>query len=86
MYDYEKSCKRFLEVNCQITDTKEEYEEYEERNKNEKFSKCNYIASCGHKHIVFINVFFSRKTGLVCPSCKSKENANKKKEERRNER
>ena len=78
MYDYEKSCKRFLEVNCQITDTKEEYEK---RNKDEKFSKCNYIASCGHQHIVFINVFFSRKTGLVCPSCKSKENANKKKEE-----
>ena len=58
MYDYEKTCKRFLEVNCKITDTKEEYEK---RNKNEKFSKCNYIASCGHKHVVFINVFFSRK-------------------------
>lgn len=78
MYDYEKSCKRFLEVNCQITDTKEEYEE---RNKDEKFSKCNYIASCGHQHIVFINVFFSRKTGLVCPPCKNKDNGIKKKEE-----
>lgn len=69
---------QFLEVNCKITDTKEEYEK---RNKDEKFSKCNYIASCRHQHVVFINVFFSRKTGLVCPSCKSKENANKKKEE-----
>lgn len=36
MYDYEKTCQRFLEVNCQITDTKEEYEE---RNKGTKFSK-----------------------------------------------
>jgi hypothetical protein len=78
MYDYEKTCKRFLEVNCQVTDTKEEYEE---RNKDQKMSKCNYIASCGHQHIVFINVFFSRKTGLVCPSCKSKDNGIKKKEE-----
>ena len=78
MYDYDKTCQKFLEVNCKITDTKEEYEK---RNKDEKFSKCNYIASCGHQHVVFINVFFSRKTGLVCPSCKSKENANKKKEE-----
>ncbi len=78
MYDYEKTCQKFLEVNCKITDTKEEYEK---RNKNVKFSKCNYIASCGHQHIVFINVFFSRKTGLVCPSCKSKENGIKKKEE-----
>jgi hypothetical protein len=78
MYDYEKTYQKFLEVNCKITDTKEDYEK---RNKHEKFSKCNYIASCGHQHIVFINVFFSRKTGLVCPSCKSKENAIKKKEE-----
>jgi hypothetical protein len=77
MYDYDKTCAKFLEVNCKITDTKEEYDE---RNKTEKFSKCNYIASCGHQHVVFINVFFSRKTGLVCPSCKSKENATKKKE------
>ena len=38
MYDYEKTCKRFLEVNCKITDTKEEYED---RNKDKRFSKCN---------------------------------------------
>ena len=78
MYDYDKTCEKFLEVNCKITDTKEEYEK---RNKTEKMSKCNYIASCGHQHVVFINVFFSRKTGLICPSCKSKENGIKKKEE-----
>lgn len=78
MYDYEKTCKRFLEVNCQVMDTKEEYEE---RNKGKTNPKCNYIASCGHQHIVFINVFFSRKTGLVCPPCKNKDNGIKKKEE-----
>ena len=55
MYDYEKIYQKFLEVNCKITDTKEDYEK---RNKHEKFSKCNYIAICGHQHIVFINVFF----------------------------
>jgi len=26
MYDYEKTCVKFLEVNCKITDTKEEYD------------------------------------------------------------
>ena len=26
MYDYEKTCQKFLQVNCKITDTKEEYE------------------------------------------------------------
>ena len=77
MYDYDKTCQKFLEVNCKIIDTKEEYEE---RNKGTRFPKCNYIASCGHQHIVFINVFISRKTGLLCPSCKNKENAIKKKE------
>jgi hypothetical protein len=38
MYTYDKTCAKFLEVNCKITDTKEEYEE---RNKDERFSKCN---------------------------------------------
>ncbi len=27
MYTYDKTCAKFLEVNCKITDTKEEYEE-----------------------------------------------------------
>ena len=82
MYDYDKTCRRFLEVNCQITDTKEEYEE---RNKKQKYSKCNYIAACGHAHIVFINVFFSRKTGRICPTCKHKENTLKNKEEKKDD-
>ena len=78
MYDYHETCGRFLEFNCRITDTKEEYEE---RNKGLKFKKCNYIAACGHPHIVFINVFISRKTGRICPTCKHTENSLKKKEE-----
>ena len=52
MYDYDKTCLRFLEVNCRIIDSKEEYDE---NNKGTRFPKCNYIASCGHNHIVFIN-------------------------------
>ena len=78
MYEYHEICVRFLEFNCRITDTKEEYEE---RNKGVKFKKCNYFAACGHPHIVFINVFISRKTGRICPKCKHTENSLKKKEE-----
>jgi hypothetical protein len=46
--------------------------------------KCNfkleYIASCGHNHTVFYNVFKYRNTGLVCRSCKVKINQFKMKE------
>jgi hypothetical protein len=42
-----------------------------------KAYKINYIASCGHQHIVFYNVFKSRGTGIICPNCKNKTIGNK---------
>jgi hypothetical protein len=46
--------------------------------------KLNYIASCGHNHIVFYNVFKSRGTGIICPRCKTKEIGNNIKEKMNN--
>jgi hypothetical protein len=46
--------------------------------------KLNYIASCGHQHIVFYNVFKSRGTGIICPTCKNKETGTNKKLQMKN--
>jgi hypothetical protein len=56
--------KTFEQYECTLLTTEEEYKL---RNKNQP--KYNYIASCGHNHIVFYNVFKSRQTGVLCPSC-----------------
>jgi hypothetical protein len=49
-----------------------EFEEIEKKGKNRKY---RYIASCGHEHNVFFNVFLNRGTGILCPKCKSKQNS-----------
>jgi hypothetical protein len=63
----EFNCKK-----CTLLTTKKEHDELL------KISiKCNYklryIASCGHEHTVFYNVFKYRGTGVICPPCKSKQ-------------
>ena len=77
---YENVVEEFNKTNCKLLTTKEEYYEL---TKNKTF-KLNYVASCGHNHIVFYNVFKSRGTGIVCPSCKNKEIGNVKKEKIKN--
>ncbi len=37
--------------------------------------KINYIASCGHEHIVSFYSFKCRKTGIICPPCLKKRNS-----------
>ena len=76
--NYKNVVNKFNERNCKLLNTKEEYIEIFKSSKNTTY-KLNYIASCGHEHIVFYNVFKSRGTGIICPSCKNKETgANKK--------
>jgi len=56
-------------------------EEYDEMKKEKKpHLKLNYIASCGHEHCVFFNVFLGRKTGVICPACVITKNQNAAKE------
>jgi hypothetical protein len=68
---YENVVEEFNKRNCKLLNTNEEYIEILKSLKNTTY-KLNYIASCGHEHIVFYNVFKSRGTGIICPSCKIK--------------
>ena len=75
---YENVIQEFTKHNCQLLTTKEEHYEILKMSKNGTY-KLNYIASCGHNHTVFYNVFKSRGTGIICPSCKNKQIGNDKK-------
>lgn len=79
---YESIIEEFNKRNCKLLVSKEEFEEIKSNSKNSY--KLNYIASCGHNHNVFYNVFKSRNTGIICASCKNKEIGNKIKEKMNN--
>jgi hypothetical protein len=68
---YENVVKEFDKRNCKLIINEEEFNEI--KRQSSKLFKLNYIASCGHNHNVFYNVFKSRNTGIICPSCKNKE-------------
>jgi hypothetical protein len=80
---YENVVEEFNKKKCKLLDSEEEFYTIK-NNSNKSTFKLNYIASCGHKHIVFYNVFKSRNTGVICPSCKNKEIGNNKKEKNQN--
>ena len=79
---YENVIEEFNKQNCKLLTTKEEYIDILKNTK--KVYRLNYIASCGHTHIVFYNVFKSRGTGVICPSCKNKKIGDDKKEKMKN--
>ena len=70
--NYGRTVEEFNQRNCKLLTTKEEYDEILKLAKSGNY-KLNYIASCGHEHAVFYNVFKSRGTGIICPGCKNKE-------------
>jgi hypothetical protein len=76
---YENIVNEFNKRNCKLLTTKEQHIEIINNSIKCNY-KLNYIASCGHEHNVFYNVFKSRNTGIICPSCKSKENGKNKKD------
>jgi len=80
---YENVVEEFNKKDCKLLNTKEEYYEIL-KNAFKSNYKLNYIASCGHSHIVFYNVFKSRGTGIRCPSCVNKKIGNDKKEKMKN--
>ena len=62
---YQTVQKTFEQYECTLLTTEEEY-----KLRNTSQPKFNYIASCGHEHIVNYNSFKSaRQTGVICPSC-----------------
>jgi len=80
---YENVIEEFNKRGCKLLNTKEEYNDIIKAAYKSNY-KLNYIASCGHTHIVFYNVFKSRGTGINCPSCINKRIGNDKKEQRKN--
>jgi hypothetical protein len=56
--------------------TEEEFNQ-KKRSTTEKYK---YIASCGHKHEVWLHVFCNRNTGVKCPDCVIKDNTEKAKQ------
>jgi hypothetical protein len=70
---YENVIKEFEKRGCRLLTSKDEYIQIKSAIKNGSF-RLRYIASCQHENTVFYNVFKSRNTGIVCPSCKCKEN------------
>jgi hypothetical protein len=69
---YENTVEEFNKRKCKLLDSKEEFDVIKSNSKKSAY-KLNYIASCGHTHKVYYNVFKSRNTGIVCHSCKNKE-------------
>jgi hypothetical protein len=80
---YENIIEEFNKRGCKLLTTKEEHLEILKLS-NKCNYKLNYVASCGHSHIVFYNVFKSRGTGIMCPDCKNKQIGNNKKEQIKN--
>lgn len=66
MYDYEKLQNVFLEKQCTLLSTKKELIQ------KTRIPKVRLISSCGHENTVFVNVFISRNTGVVCKDCIAK--------------
>lgn len=60
-----------IKHNCKLLTQEDEFNEIK---KTTHCVKVRYIASCGHEHLVFSNVFKSRLTGVRCPSCVCKTN------------
>lgn len=80
---FENIVEIFNRKNCKLKTTQEEYKEILKNSKKQNY-RLNYIASCGHTHAVFYNVFKSRNTGIVCPECKHKLNSDNKREQFKN--
>jgi hypothetical protein len=75
---YQDIVQSFSEENCKLLTTEDEYNTMKIQKIN--LPKYTYIASCGHQHTVFYNVFISRKTGVICPNCVIQRNAKIQKE------
>ena len=74
---YEHMIDTLNEKGCKMLSSEEEAEQ----NKSKRCYKIKYIASCGHEHQVFFNVFKSRGTGIICSKCKTVEQKNAKKQQ-----
>jgi hypothetical protein len=80
MPTYNEVVHEFNIRNCKLLTSEEDFLIVNNINRSFNF-KLYYIASCGHNHTVFYNVFKYRSTGIVCRSCKNKINQIKMKDQ-----
>jgi len=73
---YEDVAKKFFDKGCNITMTKEEFNEVYKNNN----CKINYNAVCGHENIVSYKNFTTLNQGINCPTCVNKNASIKLKE------
>lgn len=66
MYDCENLKKKFNDRKCTLLSDQQDLEQ------GKKVPVVRFIASCGHENTVFVNVFLSRNTGVICKHCLSK--------------
>lgn len=62
-FEHVKEC--FESKGCKFLVTKSDFD----KEKHGIMEKYKYIASCGHEHEVWLNVFKNRGTGIICPKC-----------------
>lgn len=65
MVTFQHVQQAFLNQKCRLLMTEAIFKS-QRRSTTEKYP---YIASCGHEHSVWFNVFKNRGTGILCPSC-----------------
>ncbi len=65
MVSFNEVKETFESKGCQFLVSEEEFN----KTKHSTAEKYKYIASCGHEHIVWLNVFKNRFTGVICPKC-----------------
>jgi len=63
----------FANEKCQLLTTEEEFDDI--RNNKTRHPKYRYTASCSHENTTYFHMFMNRKTGVVCPKCKTEKNA-----------
>lgn len=74
---YKSTCEEFEKRGCKLLNTLNEFKQIKNNMINPKYY---YVASCGHEHKVFYNVFLNRGTGIKCPKCICKINSISQKE------
>lgn len=70
---YEVVCKKFLDKNCLVTMTKEEFDENYKNNN----CKIKYTACCEHENNVSYKNFTTLNQGVNCPKCVNKNASSK---------
>ena len=65
MVSFKEVNDSFAEKECKLLISEEEFN----KTSHSTTEKYKYIASCGHEHSVWFNVFKSRNTGVKCPKC-----------------